>query len=198
MNLSNFVKIDSPYPHIIVDNFVGKEFLQDLNEVFSDFPYTSTSEQNTRLRLDFNFFSHPKNARHFVAWNKFISFFSDQDTFNYLSSIFNIPTYKLGTDVGFLGDVSLTKDGYNQAVHTDFEQKILVLLFSLNSKAWGEGDFNLHSSKDSYPILSYPAVENRLLVFESNSSSYHSVVTQTNSTFNRRFVYGSYFKKNND
>ena len=179
--LKKTYKNNEPFPHIVLDNFIDKELL---NNVLNEFPDLSTIE-NKRS------FNEPKQIKFgsigfenlSEAANQLISFFNNDIFLKYLQELTSIKEPLISDPYLSGGGYHEIKNGGVLKVHADFnrhpslelDRRVNLLLY-LNKnwkEEWG-GNLELYSPNNlDEPVVKVTPEFNRCVIFNTTSYTYH-------------------------
>ena len=179
--LKKMYRSNEPFPHIVLDNFVDEELL---NNVLNEFPDLSTFE-NKRS------FNEPKQIKFgsigfenlSSTADQLISFFNNDIFLKYLQELTGIKETLISDPYLSGGGYHEIKNGGVLKVHADFnrhpslelDRRVNLLLY-LN-KSWKEewgGNLELYSPNNlQEPVVKVTPEFNRCVIFNTTSYTYH-------------------------
>ena len=180
----------SPYPHIVVDNFLDENVLETCLREMTNFNYWSVDPESERTNVQVNKFFCPSGmlddtlnhikSRAPVTYST-MNYLHSNSMLNFLTSLTGIQN--LQGDERFLGaGIHKVTDGGKLAVHADFNQnwnsglyRRINLLLYLN-KDWKEeygGELQLWSTDLSRCVEKVVPIFNRAIIFTTFRNSYH-------------------------
>lgn len=179
--LSSQYRSNSPFPHIVLDDFISKDLLNSVSEEFPDL-----KTLNHKIE-----FSNQKEVKFASSGSSELSP-SAKVLINFLNSdIFLEYLQRLtGISEPLISDPYLSGGGYHEIktggvlkVHADFNKhpkldldRRLNLLLYLNKdwdSSWG-GNLELYKTDDlSSPVVSVEPIFNRCVIFTTTSFTYH-------------------------
>lgn len=220
INFKEGISTDYPYPYIKVENCFDEETLEKLIEEFPDVSSEGTV-MGGRKKLNTGSPKFPQWIETAPTWKKFYEYLNNDEVFHSFVDYYdedltnwnsNISKNSSLQDDCFLHiDWSSATDGYVREIHRDTDRRIWNFLIFFNDKDWEGGDFLIHSSdtlskldQQIWDLNALPvhevveAKKNLGLFFLSTPDSYHSVSKQFNTNNPRKFIYGSYSKRQGD
>jgi Rps23 Pro-64 3,4-dihydroxylase Tpa1-like proline 4-hydroxylase len=192
-NVSDMVKqyhSASPYPHIVVDNFLEENVLETCLKEMTNFNYWSVDPQSQREKVQVNKFFSPSGllddsinhikSRAPVTYST-LNYLQSNSMLNFLTSLTGIQN--LQRDDHFLGaGIHKVTNGGKLAVHADFNRnwnsglyRRINLLLYLN-KDWKEeygGELQLWKTDLSECVKKVVPTFNRAIIFTTFRNSYH-------------------------
>lgn len=191
-NLNNLFNYSLPYPHIVIDNFIQKDILNDvLNELltFNDWSFdegltsfqvnkfyvpATDSDESMKKSLDIIKNKAP------IAFKTLNYLYSD-DVMNFMTTLTGIPNLQPDKSWFGAGIHKIVNDG-RLAIHSDFnlnwktnKYRRANLLLYLN-KDWKDeynGHLELWETDMSKCALKIAPIFNRAVIFNTDKTSYH-------------------------
>lgn len=179
--LSSQYRSNSPFPHIVLDNFISEDLLNSVSEEFPDLK-TLDNKLEFSNQKEIKFASTGSSELSPSA--RFLINFLNSDIFlRYLQHL-------TGISEPLISDPYLSGGGYHEIktggvlkVHADFNKhpklnldRRLNLLLYLNKdwdSSWG-GNLELYKPNDlSSPVVSVEPIFNRCVIFSTTSFTYH-------------------------
>lgn len=178
--LSKLYKSGNPFPHISLDDFFKEEILTEIAEEFPDLSSLS-NPLNFNNSREIKFASRGMRDLGEKCFN-FISFLNSDVFLQYIQTL-------TGLEETLISDPYLSGGGYHEIkkggllkVHADFNKhpfldlhRRLNLIIYLNKNwepSWG-GDLQLFDKDMSGPIQRIEPHFNRIVIFTTNSETYH-------------------------
>ena len=179
--LKKIYKKNKPFPHIVLDNFINEELL---NNVLNEFPDLSTVDNKRR-------FNEPKQIKFGSIGfenlsynaNQLISFLNNDIFLKYLQELTGIKEPLISDPYLSGGGYHEIKNGGVLKVHADFnrhpslelDRRVNLLLY-LNKnwkEEWG-GNLELYSPNNlDEPVVKVIPEFNRCVIFNTTSYTYH-------------------------
>lgn len=173
LNLNN-----SPFPHIISDNFLPKDIVKKAESEFINFNNLHNAGGYRYGNLKYHFEDFEKMPE---TIKKIISFFQSKEFIKLLEKKFNLSNVKPDWTL-WGGGMHSSKTGGNLKVHSDFiylrkknTKRVLNLLLYLNSdwkKEW-KGDLELWDKKMTKKVRELSPVLNNVVIFRTDKDSNH-------------------------
>ena len=180
-NLSSQYKSNSPFPHIVLDDFISKDLLNSVSEEFPDLKTLNHKiEYSDQKEIKF---ASSGSSELSPSAKVLINFLNSDIFLEYLQRL-------TGIAEPLISDPYLSGGGYHEIktggvlkVHADFNKhpkldldRRLNLLLYLNKdwdSSWG-GNLELYKTDDlSSPVVSVEPIFNRCVIFTTTSFTYH-------------------------
>jgi len=172
---------NSPFPHIVFDNFFNKKFL---NFILKKFPNllnkkntttfnTKTDKNKTATDLNFIF---PREISYFL------NFLNSNIFINFIQKITNVKETLIPDPYFFGGGLHEIKNGGFLKIHTDFnyhpstllDRRINLLIYlNKNWKKKYKGELELWDKNVKKNYRKYLPIFNRIVIFNTNDFTYH-------------------------
>jgi Rps23 Pro-64 3,4-dihydroxylase Tpa1-like proline 4-hydroxylase len=189
--LAEQYKSASPYPHIVIDNFLWENILESCLEEMMDYTgYCSQNGDTSMSKVQINKFFFPSGLdddtlksmkENTPTVHAALSYLQSKPAISFLSSLTGIQNLQ-GDDIFLGAGAHKVIDGGKLAIHTDFNQnwntnlyrRINLLLYM--NKNWKEeygGELELWNADLSSCEKKILPIFNRVVIFTTSNKSYH-------------------------
>jgi hypothetical protein len=169
----------APFPHIVFDNFLPEDIIERVNKSWPDAPQRGDINFNNQVFVDKKKLVMPWDCA--LEIRELFNFFNSSAFIIFLEALTGIDG--LIPDPHFFGGgLHEIRSGGRLGVHADYRiNKKLRLVRRLNlilyfNKGWSEdygGSLELWDRKITRKIKSISPISNRVVIFETDSESFH-------------------------